>query len=65
MPREAKSLEEFLEISKRATECRVKETKEGKVKLKLRTPKYLYTFVVQKENAEDVIKKLNIPVRRL
>ena len=65
MPKEIKSLEEFLEVSKRASECRVKETKEGKVKLKLRTPRYLYTFIVQKESVEDIIKKLNVPVKKI
>ena len=43
MPREIKTEEEFLEIVERASECRVKRLRDS-VKLKLRTPGYLYTF---------------------
>lgn len=58
MPVEVKSEEEFLKVLERARECRVKlgyrrkETEEGTrrirvLKVKARTPKYLYTLVFE------------------
>jgi large subunit ribosomal protein L38e len=64
MPKEVYSVEEFLEVAKRASECRVKlgyrrkETEEGRrriqvLKVKARTKRYLYTLVF-----EDISKGL-------
>ncbi len=64
MPVEIYSEEEFLEIAKRASECRVKRG-EGYVKLKLRTPSKLYTLKTTPEKAEELISKIegmNIPI---
>ncbi len=56
MPKEVRDPEEFLKVASRASECRVKlgvtrvETEEGRrkkrvLKVKARTPSYLYTIV--------------------
>ncbi len=71
MPKEVYSVEEFLEVAKRASECRVKlgyrrkETEEGKrrirvLKVKARTKKYLYTIVF-----EDIEKGVEFVNTRL
>jgi len=43
MPVEIKDKEKFIELSEKATECRVKKN-EDNTKLKIRTGKYLYTI---------------------
>ena len=65
MPKEIKSAEEFLEISKRASECRIKEIKDGKVKLKLRTAKNLYTLVVPKDQVDSITKQIQVKLVKL
>jgi len=64
MPAEVQDIEEFVRISERASECRVKRG-EGWVKLKLRTPKRLYTIKVDEDIAEELIKRVKCPVREL
>jgi|YelNatPaOPRAMG01_1025707.scaffolds.fasta_scaffold01017_21 large subunit ribosomal protein L38e len=64
MPREVFNIEEFLEISARAAECRVKKFKDG-VKLKLRTKRMLYTIKLPAEKAEEVLKKIKCKIVRL
>jgi hypothetical protein len=60
MPVEIFSEKEFLEIAKdRATLCRIKKVKDV-VKLKLRTPKHLYTFKTTPEKAEALLKEIEI-----
>jgi large subunit ribosomal protein L38e len=65
MPVEVKSKEEFLKVLERASECRVKlgyrrmQTSEGTrrvkvLKVKARTPSYLYTLVF--ENIDEGIE---------
>lgn len=61
MPREIQSEEEFLEIVDRATECRVKRLRDS-VKLKLRTPGYLYTFQTDAGTAERLLASLKVPI---
>lgn len=63
MPKETleKETERFVQLSKEATECRVKRVGEV-VKLKLRTGRYLYTLKLKPENAEEIVKKLSCPV---
>ncbi len=56
--------EEFLAISERAYECRIKRTKEN-VKLKLRTKSQLYTLVVSPEKAEALIQKIKCAIREV
>ena len=65
MPREIKSEEEFFKVAERALVCRVKRLKDGNVKLKLRTPKYLYTLKVESGKAEEILKKLKLPVEEI
>ncbi len=62
MPIEIYELERFLEIAKRAKECRIKRVK-GKdvVKVKARTRRYLYTFKVPSDKLDEVVSKLECP----
>ena len=55
MPKELKSSEQFQKLMPRAVELRVVRDKEF-VKLKLRTPEFLYTFKTSEEEADDIIK---------
>lgn len=64
MPEEVIDVEKFVEISTRASECRVKKLKDV-VKLKLRTKKTLYTIKLPAEKAEDVLKRVKCKVVRL
>jgi len=61
MPKELKDVNKFIELSNKAIECRVKRIKET-VKLKLRTPRYLYTLKVDPQGAEEIIKKIKCQV---
>jgi hypothetical protein len=56
MPKELRSSEEFEKQIAKALELRVVRAKDN-VKLKLRTPEYLYTFKTTEDEAEDIIKK--------
>jgi large subunit ribosomal protein L38e len=60
MPVEIKDKDQFIELSKDATECRIKKNKDS-TKLKLRTGKYLYTLKLDSTSAQEVIGKLNCP----
>lgn len=64
MPAEVKDVEEFVQLSERASECRVKRLG-NLVKLKLRTPKRLYTIKVEEDIAEEILKRVKCPVREL
>ena len=55
MPKELKSSEQFEKLLPRAVELRVVRDKDF-VKLKLRTPEFLYTFKTNEEEADDIIK---------
>lgn len=49
----------FLELAKKAIECRAKKVeKKGIVKLKARTKRYLYTYIVPIDKATAVIEKI-------
>ncbi|HDD25848.1 MAG TPA: 5'-nucleotidase [Acidilobales archaeon] len=59
MPIEIKNEEEFLKISERAIECRIKKNvKEGIAKVKARTKRYLYTYKIPLDKLEEFKKKL-------
>jgi len=60
MPIEVKDRDEFLELSKSATECKVKKNKDG-TKLKLRAGRYMYTLRLEPAEAEQLIPKLGCP----
>ncbi len=64
MPTEIFDVDKFVEISERAEYCAVKRLKDV-VKLKLRTPRMLYTFKVEPSKAEEVIKKLRCEIREI
>ncbi len=57
MPRQITKMEQFEELKSKALECRVVRSKEA-VKLKLRTPTMLYTYVTTEDEAQDLIKGL-------
>jgi ferritin-like protein len=61
LPSELTDTEEFVKISERATECRVKRLKDI-VKLKLRTPKRLYTIRVDPDRAAELLKLIRCEV---
>jgi hypothetical protein len=59
MPKEIKSVEEFEKISKEAIAYRIKPGKDM-TKVKLRTKKYLYTFITDADTASKITSKLQI-----
>lgn len=64
MPSEVFDVDQFIDISGRADSCAMKRL--GKVvKLRLRTPRRLYTMKIEPARAEEVIKKLQCPVREI
>jgi ferritin-like protein len=64
MPSEISDPERFVEISGDAEYCAVKRL-QGVVKLKLRTPRKLYTLKVEPLKAEEVIKRLQCEIREI
>jgi len=59
VPVEVTSLERFVEITSRASECRVKRYRKTKlVKVKARTKRYLFTFKTTEDKLDDVISKV-------
>lgn len=60
MPIEIKNFEEFRNIASRAVECRVvRSGKKGSAKIKARTRRYLYTYVVKEnENIDELIESI-------
>ena len=64
VPTEIFDVDKFVEISERAEYCAVKRLKDI-VKLKLRTPRMLYTLKVEPSKAEEVIKKLRCEIREI
>jgi ferritin-like protein len=64
MPCEIFDVEKFVEMSARAEYCSVKRLKDI-VKLKLHTPRKLYTLKVEPGKAEEVIKKLQCEIEEI
>ncbi len=59
MPRQINSADEFKKLAESAEKCKV--VKRGDtVKLKLRTPKILYTYIASVKEAEELLKGLKI-----
>jgi ferritin-like protein len=58
LPTEIFDVEQFVELSARAEECRVRR-KENVVKLKLRLPKKLYTLKASPEEAEKILPRIS------
>jgi len=61
MPTEILNAEEFVKISERASECRVKRLKDI-VRLKLRTASQLYTIKVDPAKAAEMLKQIRCEV---
>ena len=61
MPVEIADAEEFIQVSERASVCRVKRLQDT-VKLKLRTRKALYTIKVDPEKAAELIKQIKCEI---
>ena len=61
MPVEIADAEKFIQVSERASVCRVKRLQDT-VKLKLRTRKALYTIKVDLENAAELIKQIKCEI---
>ncbi len=61
MPTEIADIEQFVRMSERATECRVKRLKDV-VKLKLRTTTQLYTIRLEPEKATEILKQIKCEV---
>jgi len=61
LPKELTDGEEFVRISERATECRVKRL-EDVVKLKLRTASQLYTLKTDPSKAAELLKQIKCEV---
>jgi len=61
MPEEVFDVERFIEISERASVCRVRRLKDV-VKLKLRTRRKLYTIKLKPEEAEEVLGRIRCEI---
>jgi large subunit ribosomal protein L38e len=61
MPSEIADSGEFVRISERASECRVKRLK-NEVKLKLRTRSKLYTIRLEPDKAAEILKQVKCEV---
>ncbi len=59
MPRQISDAEEFRRLADSATLCKVVK-RDDRVKLKLRTPKILYTYITDETEAEELLKGLKI-----
>jgi hypothetical protein len=64
MPTEIIDTEKFIQISENAIYCAIKRLPKT-VKLKLRTPKLLYTLKTDPLKAEEIIKKLRCEIREI
>ena len=64
MPTEIVDMEEFVQLSEHASYCAVKRLPRS-VKLKLRTPRLLYTLRTDPSRAEEIIKKLSCEIREV
>ncbi len=61
MPSEILDEESFVRLSEVALECRVRRSGDS-VKLKLRTPRRLYTLKVSSSKAEEILKRLTCAI---
>lgn len=64
MPAEIFDIKKFVDLSEKAEYCIVKRLKkENIVKLKLRTPKMLYTLKVDPAKVEEILKQIKCEIR--
>ena len=61
MPKQIHDVERFLEMTEDAQECRVKRGP-GQVKLKLRTTRFLYTIILEPQQAEEVLQQVKCQI---
>jgi len=61
MPEEVFDVDRFISLSGRAEYCTLKRQKKI-VKLKLRTPRRLYTMKINPTEAEGVVKKMRCDI---
>ena len=64
MPIEIFDIDKFVQLAEQAEYCNIKRL-EREVKLKLRTPKQLYTLKVNPPKAEEIVKKLRCEIREI
>lgn len=64
MPVEVFDKEKFIELSGKATECKIKKN-EDNTKLKLRTPRYMYTIKLDPAEADELAGKLSCPTTEI
>ncbi|GAB4318894.1 MAG: hypothetical protein Kow0069_22150 [Promethearchaeota archaeon] len=64
MPKEIKTEDDFLRISRVAEQCRVKRVKDT-VKLKLRTARYLYTYKTDPDRAKALVEQVDCEIIEL
>lgn len=62
MPLQVRTKEEVEAMIEKATEIRVVKGKGESVKVKLRTPKALYTYVTSAAEADELTKGLKTPI---
>lgn len=62
MPSEITDVDKFVAMSAKAKYCSVQRLKET-VKLKLRTPRKLYTLKIEPLRADEIIKKLQCEIQ--
>ncbi|NHJ12615.1 MAG: 50S ribosomal protein L38e [Candidatus Thorarchaeota archaeon] len=61
MPKQMTDVDKFLEMTEDAIECRVKRGSDH-VKLKLRTKRYLYTIILEPQEAESVLQNVKCQI---
>jgi large subunit ribosomal protein L38e len=64
VPVEVFDKEKFIELSGNATECKIKKNKDN-TKLKLRTPRYMYTIKLDPAEAAELAGKLSCPTSEI
>ena len=62
MPSEITDVDKFVAMSNKAKYCSVQRLKDS-VKLKLRTPRQLYTLKIEPVRADEIIKRLQCEIR--
>lgn len=59
MPRQVFSKDELLRLAEGARECRVVRRGE-KVKIKIRRSRYLYTYIANSSEADEILSRIKI-----
>lgn len=61
LPKQINDPDELLKLSENAIEARIKRLKDI-VKIKIRTPKYLYVMKAAPEVAEEILKRVRCEI---